>query len=938
MTAGKAQAPTVDDRLTQVATAIGQEVVSKSLTLVFDAGTKALWHASAEAVNLLELSEDSLAASSFEDVCAADGQDIADIWWSLAAGGSVEWTGHLTASLSMTRTPARFRAVHAATGDDSQTVAVVAQRVEQPASSGDAGGITGPWAALQDVVGIIEYDTDGNVLSANDRAAMALEYVDGDLAGRNHEALWPQSSTATPAYIEFWEKLRQGRIVEGRHQHRSAEGGELWFQSTFVPVRGEDGRVARVVQCLMDITEEAVTSARDRMLIDALYSGFPIIEYDLEGHVLTANPAMLEQLGLSLEDLGGKHSRRLLDAEFARAQHFVDAWTTALQGVPRILDVHHVRSNRDPLWTRSALLPKRNSAGEVERLIEIAVDIHAIRARLGDLELRHSAASSVTPMMEMDLGGKLLAANPAACALFDAKQSDLLALNFRSLVPKDFGGSKRYQSFFDKLARGEIVSGTFQRVRPDGETVWVRGHHIPLTLEGQELAETVFVLMNDITEEHVRRVEADSKFAALERSMAVVQFDIHGTIEWTNKIFEDGLGHTAQELRGRTLTDLLPQEDADDSRARWETLRTGESLKVRTRLIGSQGREVWIDGTFNPIFQVDGKVSGVVGFASIVTSEKLHLHDLEEKWGAVTRSFALAEFDPEGRILSASDGFLRMVGYSLREIVGQHHSMFCSADHVRSAEYRDFWLSLGRGETRSGRFSNVARFDRDLHINGSYHPVRGTAGDITKVLMCGYEVSDHEALRKRVVDMAEDVRDEMQKILQSHATLRSLATDVASTLESERGVMETGSAALSGGLSELDTVAGAVDSVARVTEVLRDIAIQTNLLAFNAAIEAARAGEHGIGFSVVADDVRKLAENNSEAARDIVRHLQTVSEGLARARESTGRSMTIVRDVTSDLVGQTERVAGLVETCDLQVDATRAISQVVDGLRTAATA
>ena len=937
MTARKAPTPTLDEGLTHVATAIGKDIVSRSLTLVFDADTGTLWHASVEAIGLLELSEEALSSSSFTDLCDAEDRDVADIWWSIAAGESTEWTGHLTASLSMTRTRVRFHAIHAATGEDAKSVAVLAQRLEETtqASAGAKAG-EGPWAALHDFVGLIEYDTDGKVLSTNDRAAMALDYMEGDLAGRNHESLWPKSSTATPAYIEFWEKLRQGRIVEGRHQHLSAEGGELWLQSTFVPVRGDDGRVTRVLQCLMDVSDEAAAAARNKTLIDAVYEGFAVIEHDPEGHVVTANAPMLDLLGQTAKELGGKHYRRLMDPEFARTQRFLDAWNTALKGVPQIVDVHHLQKNGRAIWTRSTLLPTKNAAGEVERLIEIAVDIHEMHERLEALTLRNAASNSVMPAMEMDLTGKVLSANPPACSLFDTKQSDLCAVNFRALVPRDFGSSKGYQAFFDRLSRGESVSGTFQRLRPDGETLWVRGHHIPLRVEGGDIVDRILVLMNDVTEEHVRQIEAESKLAALDSTMAIAEFDLEGTIERTNKIFDDALGFTSQELRGRALANLVPQDEVEPHRARWEMLRSGERIKTQTRLTGNQGQEVWIDGSFNPVVHIDGKISGIIGFASIITSEKLHKHDLEEKWTALTRSLALAEFDPDGRVLSASEGFLRMIGYSLREIVGQHHSMFCSADHIRSDEYRDFWLSLGKGESRSGRFSNIARFDRDLHISGSYHPVRGTGGEVIKVLMCGYEVSDHEDLRKKVNDTAEEIRDEMQKILQSHATLRSLATDVASTLESERGIMEAGSSALSGGLSELDTALGAVDSVARVTEVLRDIAIQTNLLAFNAAIEAARAGEHGIGFSVVADDVRKLAENNSEAARDIVRHLQIVSEGLARSRESTGRTMGLVRDVTSDIAVQTERVAGLVETCDLQLDATDAISQVVDKLRAAA--
>jgi methyl-accepting chemotaxis protein len=364
----------------------------------------------------------------------------------------------------------------------------------------------------------------------------------------------------------------------------------------------------------------------------------------------------------------------------------------------------------------------------------------------------------------------------------------------------------------------------------------------------------------------------------------------------------------------------------------------GEFIDGEAQLIGGQGREVWMRGAFNPVFGGDGKVIRIIAFTSVITMDKLHTHDLEEKWKGVSQAVAAAEFDPDGRILSASDGFLRMIGYSLREVVGQHHSMFCSADHVRTEEYRDFWMSLGKGEERRGRYHHVARFDRDLYVKAHYGPIRGTSGQVEKILMCGYEVSDHMALRHEVSQTADRVRDEMQGILRSHGALRTSAAELSSKLTREREMVEAGSVALQGGLTELDVVKGAVESVSQITEVLRDIAVQTNLLAFNAAIEAARAGEHGIGFSVVADDVRKLAESNSVAARDIGRHLQAVTESLARGRDSANRTLGLVGEVAGDLAADTGRVTGLVEECDLQVRATDAIAELVDRLRAAAAA
>jgi methyl-accepting chemotaxis protein len=541
-------------------------------------------------------------------------------------------------------------------------------------------------------------------------------------------------------------------------------------------------------------------------------------------------------------------------------------------------------------------------------------------------------------VMEMDLSGRITAANAMACSLFDAKRADLCALNYQSLLPQEFGTSQRYRAFVDRLARGETVSGTFERVRPNGRIVWVRCHYLPLLREGQDAPESVMMLMSDVTEEQLRQIETESKLAAIERSMAIAQFDLGGTIEWANGIFTDALGYAVEELRGRNISSILPLERTDWHRANWDKLVKGEFIDGEVQLIGSQGREVWMRGAFNPVFGGDGKVVRIIAFTSVITMDKLHTHDLEEKWRGVSQAVAAAEFDPDGRVLSASDGFLRMIGYSLREIVGQHHSMFCSADHVRTEEYRDFWLSLGKGEERRGRYHHVARFDRDLHVKAHYGPIRGTSGEVEKVLMCGYEVSDHMALRRDVGEVAERVRDEMQNILRSHGALRTGAADLSSKLMRERGMVEAGSSSLQSGLTEFDEVKGAIDSVSQITEVLRDIAVQTNLLAFNAAIEAARAGEHGIGFSVVADDVRKLAESNSVAARDIGRHLQAVSESLTRGRENATRTLGMVSEVAGDLAVDSERVAGLVAECDLQVRATDAIADLVDRLRTTAAA
>jgi methyl-accepting chemotaxis protein len=939
MTAKNAPDPGTPDFMDAAALALGRDLLAHAIVLVFDAGTEILVEASAAAIGLLELSEDALSANGIRDLCAAEGQDTDEIWWKLAAGSGAEWEGRLTAILSMTQTPVRFRAVHAQAPDGAR-IAVVAEPIAEPARSVAASAPDiGPLAALENYVGIIEFDTDGNVVSANDRAAMALEYYGEGLVGRNHETLWPASETSTPAYIEFWEKLRQGRIVEGRHLHVSAEGASLHFQSTFVPVRGSDGTVSRVVQCLMDVTEEASRAAEDRRMLEALRAVVPVIEYDPEGHVTMANAPMLAALGRAAEDVIGKHQRRLMDAEFVRAQGFTEAWAAAQQGSARMVDVEHVGADRSKLWMRTAFVPLKGSDGRVERIVELGMDIHAMRERLDRLELRYAAINSAFAILEVDNAAKIVSANAEGRKLFGAKQAELVGESHKSLVPHALASAQSYQGLMDKLMRGETVSGVFERTRIDETPIWVKCHHIPLMRDGAEAPETILMVNTDVTEERLLGIENEGKIKAIESSMVVVELDLDGSIIWANRVFRETAGYTQEDLRGRRHATLCtPEEAASDAyRAFWERLRSGEIVKGEVRRIGNGGEEIWLQAAYNPIAGPDGKPMKVINYAQIVTDRKLKAHDLAEKLQAVLEAGLVAEFDPDGRILSASESFLRLVGYSLREIVGQHHSMFCAADFARSQAYRDLWLALGKGEIRSGRFHHVARFDRDLHLLATYSPIRDTSGEVAKIMLSGYDVTDHMALRQQSLEVADRVRDELQGILRSHAAVRNVSTEVASQLSSERGSLEAGSSALGGSISEMEAVTAAIDNLGRATEVLRDIALQTNLLAFNAAIEAARAGEHGIGFAVVADDVRKLAESNSVAARDISRHLQIVSQGLARGNEGASRMLAAISEVSFDLVKEADRIGQLDGDCDLQVRAAEAIAELVDALRVSAT-
>ena len=919
---------------------LGGILLDEGQVLTFDGDSGQLVEANGQAIDALEMAEDGLAMYAFSDIVgAADFPDVADLWLSIRSGGTRWFEGTLRAVLSGTATAALIFAAEVAGPDATRVTIVAIPSSAAPVSGGgappSAEAPAGPVAAIAEMVGLIEYDADGRVTFANDRAMTALEYYGEELVGQGHDRVWHESIAQTPQFVEFWEKLRQGRIVEGRHPHRTAEGGEVWMQSTYVPVKDEYGQVIRVVQCLMDVSDETRRSAHSQRLVDAVTGALPLVEYDLEGHVANANALMSGLLGLDQGDLIGKQHQRIIDAEFVRGRAFTEAWKAALDGRTSQIDICHATARRRPHWVRAMLVPLKGASGEVERLLEIGVDLDETRVRLEDLTKRYGALGRHHAVIDFDLSGKVIAANEQAALLFDAQIAELTGFSHTQMVSADFASSRAYRDFWDKLVRGDMVTGEFERLAPGGRKLYIRCVYAPLMNDAGDRAERIMLFASDRTAERAEKAELTGRITAIERSMATAEFEMDGRIRTVNKRFADLLGYAPDELKGKTHATICTAADAesDDHRKMWERLAEGLPVQGEVRRLAQDGREVWLRATYDPMRDLDGRLTRVIQFATDITREKTRFVELEQKWDASRASHAVVEFDTGGTVVDANEGFLRIMGLSLREVVGQHHSIFCTAEMVRKQAYRDFWIDLAKGETRTGCYHHVARFDRDVHLRAIYSPLADPSGEIDKIVMYAIDVTEDVALRETVTENARAASEDLERIEAAQRTVRAEVERIGDLIGAARTRLAEGGRVLDGGLEDIGTVRGAVEKVSEIVAVINDIAVQTNLLAFNAAIEAARAGEHGIGFSIVADEVRKLAERNAEAAGEIRRQLDRALDGIGSGTGQARRAAEMLSGTAGDLDGGSTQLTEVRQAVEGQSAATGAVARVLGTLR-----
>jgi len=484
-----------------------------------------------------------------------------------------------------------------------------------------------------------------------------------------------------------------------------------------------------------------------------------------------------------------------------------------------------------------------------------------------------------------------------------------------------------------RLGRGELVSGEFHRLGAQGRDIYIQASYCPV-LDEQGRPVKVVKFASDVTQARLRALDMDGHMAAINRSQAVIEFDMSGRVLSANANFLRVMGYGLDEIVGRHHRLFVARDDvvSADYANFWERLGRGEYDCGEYKRIGKDGREVWLQATYNPVFDPQGRPVKVVKFASDVTALKLRNAEFEAKVAAIDRAQAVIEFDLDGHVLTANRNFLVAMGYTLREIEGQHHSTFCTPEYTHSVEYRDFWLRLNEGEFISGRFHRVGKFGRDVWIQAAYNPIFDLNGQVTKVVKYAYDVTREVELEKHIAAKSEDMARNVHSLVQSITAIAGNSGVAAEMAEASSQAARHGHEAVQKSLSAIHSIQAGSSRMSEILRVIGDIANQTNLLAFNAAIEAARAGVDGSGFSVVAAEVRKLAERSSSAAGEVA---QLIEESAIQVRQgaevsrAAAQSFEGIMTSVDRTVGSVSQIAGATE---LQRQMASSVSDMISEL------
>ena len=479
---------------------------------------------------------------------------------------------------------------------------------------------------------------------------------------------------------------------------------------------------------------------------------------------------------------------------------------------------------------------------------------------LQDMKGQLAAIRKAQAVIEFTLDGKVLDANENFLKVLGYSLDEIRGQHHGMFVDPTFRQSVDYRLFWEKLGRGEYEAGQYKRIGKGGKEVWIQASYNPI-MDANGKPFKVVKYATDVTEQKLRNADFEGQLAAIGKAQAVIEFSLDGKVLTANENFLKVLGYALDEIRGQhhgLFVDPAFRQSAE-YRLFWEKLGRGEYDAGQYKRIGKGGKEVWIQASYNPIMDMSGRPFKVVKYATDITAQKLRNADFEGQLAAIGKAQAVIEFSLDGKVLNANENFLKVLGYSLDEIRGQHHSLFVEPAFRQSAEYRLFWEKLGRGEYDAGQYKRIGKGGKEVWIQASYNPIMDANDKPFKVVKYATDVTD----QVRAARMLQQAVQQTQEVVTS-AKNNDLSRRVP--LEGKTGEIE----ALCGGVNGLldsmtSIVTSIIDSSGTIATAAREIAMGNTDLSQRTEEQASSLEETAASLEELTTTVKQNADNAQQA-------------------------------------------------------------------------
>jgi methyl-accepting chemotaxis protein len=478
-----------------------------------------------------------------------------------------------------------------------------------------------------------------------------------------------------------------------------------------------------------------------------------VAEFAPDSRVLRGNDRFLATMGYSAQEVRGRRHAMFMPSEECGSPGYKAFWEALRRGEFQAGEFRRIGKDGRDIWLQATYTPIRGLGGRITRVVKFASDITAAKQRAADHNGQIAAINRVQAVIEFALDSTILHANPNFLSAVGYTLDEVRGRKHAMFVAPEERDSAAYHGFWEALRRGEPQAAEFRRIGKDGGEVWIQASYNPV-LDAAGRPCKVVKFATDITAAKQRAADHEGQMVAINRVQAVIEFALDSTILHANPNFLSALGYTLDEVRGHRHAMFVPPEerDAPDYRKFWEALRWGEFQAGEFRRIGKDGREVWIQASYNPVLDPAGRPVKVVKFATDVTEEVRRRHTfalLSLVANETDNSVIIA--DAEGRIEYVNSGFSRLTGFSAEEVLGRKPGSLLQGRHTDPGIVRRIGEHLRRHEPFYEEILNYSKSGEPYWVSLSINPVRGAGGAVERFVSVQANVTE---TKQRAVEAA----------------------------------------------------------------------------------------------------------------------------------------------------------------------------------------
>ena len=530
-----------------------------------------------------------------------------------------------------------------------------------------------------------------------------------------------------------------------------------------------------------------------------------------------------------------------------------------------------------------------------------------------DLQAINTALNRVQALIEFELDGTIIHANENFLATIGYSIDEVRGQHHAMFCDPAYSRTTAYKQFWEKLGRGEFDRGEYKRLAKGGREVWINASYNPI-MDADGKPYKVIKFASDITATKMAGAETQSKINAISKAQAVIEFHLDGTIITANQNFLDTMGFTLNEIVGKHHRVFCNKEYANSAEYKrfWQNLGNGEFDSGEYKRVAKNGSEIWLNASYNPIFDADGKPFKVVKFASDITAAKTKNGEYEGMVSAISKAQAVVEFDMNGIVLDANENFLDVMGYALSDIKGEHHRNFCDDSYAASVDYKKFWQKLNRGEFDSGRYKRIGNHGKIIWIQATYNPILDLNGKPYKVVKFASDVTEQVNMANSIEHKASNDSRKVNELLQSVALAakgdltREITIEGDEPIDVLAGGIKKMIGDLRGVISNVVTAAnGLTDSSKAIAE--RSNGVAAGAQALGATVEQMNASIDGLTSSInsIADNTRnadhlaKSTQQEAELGAKAVAKSIEAMDLINRSSEDIGEIVKVISEIAS---------------------------------------